>query len=54
MSEIACIFLYLFGIVQGLAFGYAMWGPKSNFKDGFINGLTLQFLWKKKNPEETK
>jgi hypothetical protein len=33
---------------QGLMVGYIIWAPETNFKKGFIDGLTLKFLWNKK------
>jgi hypothetical protein len=39
---------YLIGIVQGLAIGYLWFAPENNFKRGFIDGLTMKFLWGKK------
>jgi hypothetical protein len=48
MTEALLIILYLFGILQGIVFGYIKWAPESNFKKGFIDGLSLKFLWSKK------
>lgn len=48
MSEVAAIFLYLFGVLQGLAVGYVLWAPETAFKRGFVDGLTLKFLWSKR------
>lgn len=46
-EELLLIFLHLFGIVQGFVFGYIMWAPESNFKRGFVDGLSLKFIWGK-------
>ena len=48
MNDILLIALYLLGIIQGLVFGYIKWGPESNFKKGFVDGLSLKFIWSKK------
>jgi hypothetical protein len=48
MNELLLIFIYLFGIVQGLVFGYIRWAPQSNFKQGLLDGLSLKFIWSKK------
>jgi hypothetical protein len=48
MTEVLLIVLYLFGVLQGIAIGYVKWAPESNFKKGFIDGLSLKFLWSRK------
>jgi hypothetical protein len=48
MNDILLIALYLLGIIQGLVFGYIKWAPESNFKKGFVDGLSLKFIWSKK------
>jgi hypothetical protein len=48
MNELLLIFLYLFGIVQGVMFGYIRWAPESNFKRGLVDGLSLLFIWRRK------
>jgi hypothetical protein len=47
MSELAIIGIMLFAWFQGLIVGYIMWGPDSEFKRGFIDGITLKFIWKR-------
>lgn len=39
---------YLFIWFNGLLLGYIMWAPMTTFKQAFMDGLTLKFLWSKK------
>jgi hypothetical protein len=48
MNDLLLIFVYLFGITQGVVFGFIRWAPDSAFKRGFVNGLTFKFLWGRK------
>lgn len=33
---------------MGIVLGYVLWGPWTPWKAGFVDGLSLKFLWKKK------
>lgn len=44
MSEIWLIVIYLVGLFQGVIFGYLRWALDSNFRRGFVDGITLKFL----------
>jgi hypothetical protein len=48
MNEALLIILYLFGILQGIVFGFIKWAPETTFKKSFVDGLSLKFLWNKK------
>jgi len=48
MNDLWLIAMYVLGIVQGVIFGFVLWAPDSAFKQGFINGITLKFLWAKR------
>ena len=48
MNDLLSIAVYLLGIMQGIVFGYIFWAPTTAFKQGFIDGLLLKFLWGKK------
>ncbi len=34
--------------VSGLVIGYIIWAPDSAFKRSFVDGMSLSFLWKKR------
>lgn len=40
--------VFIVGVLKGLALGYILWAPDSNFKQGFMDGLILKFIWGKK------
>lgn len=40
--------VFLLGLVQGFSLAYVLYAPDKPFKRGFIDGLTLRFLWRKK------
>jgi hypothetical protein len=44
--EIAMVATLMF--MQGLMVGYILWAPETSFKRGFVDGLSLKFLWGKK------
>jgi len=48
MNELLLIFIYFVGIAQGLVFGFIQWAPDSAFKQGFVDGITFKFLWRRK------
>lgn len=45
MSETEIIAIYALGYVMGTVYGYITWAPMTNFKRGFLNGVSLG-LWK--------
>jgi hypothetical protein len=44
--EIAMVATLTF--MHGLMVGYIVWAPETSFKRGFVDGLSLKFLWGKK------
>lgn len=45
MSELEIVLLLLYGWGIGVVFGYILWAPDSNFKQAFMDGLSLKFIW---------
>jgi hypothetical protein len=43
MNDLFAIFMWL----NGILLGYVLWAPLTPFKQGFIDGITLKFLWDK-------
>ena len=41
--EIAVVAVLMF--IQGITVGYILWAPATPFKRGFVDGLSLKFLW---------
>ena len=39
---------YLLGLLFGVVFGFMIWAPMTPFKEGFMDALSLKFLWGKK------
>jgi hypothetical protein len=39
---------FFVGWIVGILLGYVMWAPETRFKQNFIDGLTLRFLWGKR------
>jgi hypothetical protein len=39
---------HIFMWVSGLVLGYILWAPDSAFKRSFVDGMSLGFLWKKR------
>jgi hypothetical protein len=37
----------LVGYALGIILGWIIWSPDTRFKKSFLEGLTLQFLWKR-------
>lgn len=33
------------GWVLGVLLGYVVWAPDTRFKQNFVDGLTLKFIW---------
>lgn len=44
MSEEWIAALIALAWTQGVLLGYILWAPETNFKRGFIDGLTFKFL----------
>jgi hypothetical protein len=43
MSDITVLFFI--GCILGILIGYIVWAPETRFKQNFIDGLTLRFIW---------
>ena len=43
MNDITVYFFI--GWVLGILIGYVVWAPNTRFKQNFVDGLTLRFLW---------
>ena len=39
---------FFIGYTVGLLLGYVIWAPETRFKQNFVDGLTLRFLWRRK------
>lgn len=48
MSELFTAGLMLYMWIQGFAIAYVIWAPETVFKRAFIDGMTLRFIWGKK------
>ena len=44
MSEEWIVVLICIAWTQGVLLGYILWAPETDFKRGFIDGLTFKFL----------
>lgn len=45
MNELEVIVIFVNGILQGFILAFIMYAPDTPFKRGFIDGLTLKFIW---------
>ena len=48
MIEELLLLVFTIGLLQGFTIGFILWAPSSNFKKGFLDGMSLKFLWKRK------
>jgi hypothetical protein len=48
MTDLEIAGLVLIAWVNGVFLGYIIWAPLTPFKQGFVDGLSLKFLWRKK------
>jgi hypothetical protein len=48
MTDLEIAVLVFLGWVNGVFLGYIIWAPLTTFKQGFVDGLSLKFLWRKK------
>lgn len=48
MTEFETVALMILMWAQGIILGYVIWAPKTPFKQGLVDGLSLKFLWSKK------
>jgi hypothetical protein len=39
---------FFIGYAVGIVLGYVVWAPETRFKQNFVDGLTLRFLWRRK------
>lgn len=54
MDDFTLALLIAFLWFNGLLFGYIIWAPLTRFKQNFIDGLSLRFLWDRKKKNEAK
>ena len=45
MSDLTIAILVVIAWLEGLVIGYIMWAPTSPFKQAFMDGLSLKFIW---------
>jgi hypothetical protein len=48
MTEFETAVVMVLMFIQGITVGYILWAPETSFKRGFVDGLSLKFLWGKK------
>ena len=48
MNDIEMAMVAILMFIKGLVVGYILWAPETSFKRGFVDGLSLKFLWGKK------
>jgi hypothetical protein len=48
MNDIEIAMVATLTFMKGLMVGYILWAPETSFKRGFVDGLSLKFLWSKK------
>lgn len=46
MTDLEIAFYIILMWINGILAGYIIWAPMTKFKKYFMDGLTLQFLWK--------
>ena len=51
MTEFDTVLIYVLGLAQGITWAYLRWAPDSVFKQGLLDGLTLKFLWRPRDPK---
>ena len=39
---------FVIGYAVGILLGYVIWAPETRFKQNFVDGLTLRFLWRRR------
>jgi hypothetical protein len=39
---------FFIGYAVGILTGYVAFAPETRFKQNFVNGLTLRFLWRRR------
>jgi len=47
MSDLTIAIFVVIAWLEGLVIGYIMWAPTSPFKQAFMDGLSLKFIWGK-------
>lgn len=48
MSQLEIAFYILLVWLNGILLGYIIWAPMTSFKQGFIDGLSFKWIWKRK------
>ena len=49
MNSLELTALLALAFIQGITIGYTLWAPMTPFKQGLIDGVSLKFLWRKRN-----
>ena len=47
MTDLEIAFYILLGWVNGFLLAYIVWAPMTTFKQSFIDGLSLKFIWRR-------
>jgi len=45
MSGLEITLLLILAWINGIILGYIIWAPRSPYKQGLIDGLSLRFIW---------
>ena len=45
MTELETFLLLILAWIDGIILGYILWAPRSPYKQGLIDGLSLKFIW---------
>lgn len=48
MSDLEIALYVLLGWINGVLLGYIIWAPLTRFKQAFMDGMTMKFLWRGK------
>ena len=47
-SDLLMVTVWAVGLLQGLVIAYIIWAPSTPFKQGFLSGMSLGLIGKKK------
>ena len=45
MTDFEIAIFVVIAWLQGIVYGYIMWAPLTPFKQAFMDGLSLKFIW---------
>ena len=45
MSDLEVVIYFVIAWLLGIVYGYIMWAPLTPFKQAFVDGLSLKFIW---------